>query len=145
MPSAKGASGSMVNYLLDTNHLSPFVTLNHPLRQLLIDRLQQGDTFGIPAPALTEFLFGIQTIPRAATNLQEWQKYQNAFAYYDIRRDDAELAATLQLELRRRGRQLHTVDALIAAVALRYNLILLTTDKDFQAVIGLPQENWVTG
>lgn len=95
MPSAKGASGSMANYLLDTNHLSPFVTLNHPLRQLLIDRLQQGDTFGIPAPALTEFLFGIQTIPRAVTNLQEWQKYQDAFAYYDIRRDDAELAATL--------------------------------------------------
>lgn len=133
----------MANYLLDTNHLSPFITLDHPLRQILIDRLQQGDTFGIAVPALTEFLFGIQTIPRAVANVQEWQKYQNAFKYYDVSRGDAELAAILQLELRRRGRQLHTVDALIAAVALRYNLTLLTTDKDFQAVVGLASANWL--
>ena len=145
MPCGTGASSIMAAYLLDTNHLSPFITLDHPLRQILIDRLQQGDTFSIAVPALTEFLFGIQTIPRAVLNIQEWQKYHNAFNYYDIRRDDAEQAATLQLELRRRGRQLHTVDALIAAIALRYNLILLTTDRDFQAVIGLAQANWVSG
>jgi predicted nucleic acid-binding protein len=134
----------MAGYLLDANHLSPFVTLNHPLRYILIERIEAGDTFGIAAPALTEFLFGIQTLPRAATNLQEWQKFDTAFDYYDIRRDDAELAATLQLGLRRRGRQLHTVDALIAAIALHYHLTLLTTDQDFQAVIGLAQENWLT-
>ena len=56
---------------------------------------------------------------------------------------DAESAADLQLALRRRGRQLETVDSLIAVVTLRYGLILLTTDKDFQAVPGLPQENWL--
>ena len=133
----------MARYLLDTNHLSPFITLDHPLRQILIDRLQQGDTFSIAVPALTEFLFGIQTLPRKLLNLQEWQKYHNVFGYNDIQRADAEQAANLQLELRRRGRQLHTVDALIAAVALRYNLTLLTTDKDFQGVVGLPQENWL--
>jgi tRNA(fMet)-specific endonuclease VapC len=135
----------MADYLLDTNHLSPLVTFDHPLRQTLIDQLRHSHTFSIAAPVLTEFLFGIQTLPRAVTNLQEWQKYQNAFKYYDIDRADAEQAATLQLELRRRGRQLHTVDALIAAVALRYQLILLTTDQDFQALNGLAQENWVTG
>jgi predicted nucleic acid-binding protein len=133
----------MAEYLLDTNHLSPFVTLDHPLRQIIIKRIGVGDTFGIATPALTEFLFGIQTLPRAATNLQEWQKFDNAFDYYDIRRDDAERAATLQLGLRRRGRQLHTVDALIAAIALRYQLTLLTTDQDFQAVVGLAQQNWL--
>ena len=56
---------------------------------------------------------------------------------------DADLLPSLQLALRRRGRQLETVDSLIAAVTLRYSLILLTTDKDFQAVPGLPQENWL--
>ena len=56
---------------------------------------------------------------------------------------DAESAADLQLALRRRGRQLETVDALIAAVALRNGLTLLTTDMDFQAVPGLLQENWL--
>lgn len=55
--------------------------------------------------------------------------------------EDAEKAAILQLELRRQDWQLGTIDALIAAVALRYDLVLLTTDRDFQAIPGLPQEN----
>lgn len=35
------------------------------------------------------------------------------------------------------------VDALIAVVALRYNLTLLTSDQDFTAIASLPQENWL--
>ena len=133
----------MTAYLLDTNHLSPFVTLDHPLRHLLIEGLDRGDQFGIPTPALTEFLFGIQMIPRATANMQEWQKYRASFDYYDVSQEDAELAATLRVVLRKRGRQLQTVDGLIAAIALRYDLILLTTDKDFEAVDGLVRENWL--
>lgn len=33
--------------------------------------------------------------------------------------------------------------SLIAAVALRYDLTLLTTDKDFSAIPQLKQENWL--
>lgn len=56
---------------------------------------------------------------------------------------DAERAANLQTSLRRRGRQLETVDALIAAVALRYDLTLLTADNDFSAISQLKRENWL--
>lgn len=49
----------------------------------------------------------------------------------------------LQVVLRQRGRQLATVGALIAAVALRYDLVLLTTDRDFQAIPTLMCENWL--
>ncbi len=56
---------------------------------------------------------------------------------------DGAAAAALQLALRRQGRQLVTVDALIAAVALRYDLVLLTTDRDFQAIPTLRQDDWV--
>jgi len=44
----------------------------------------------------------------------------------------------------RQGRQLATVDALIAAVALRYDLVLLTTDRDFRAIPMFPCEDWLT-
>ncbi|MFD3165831.1 type II toxin-antitoxin system VapC family toxin [Herpetosiphon sp. NSE202] len=56
---------------------------------------------------------------------------------------DAVHAAEMQIALRRQGRQLATVDALIAALALRYDLVLLTTDKDFDAVPELRIENWL--
>lgn len=52
-------------------------------------------------------------------------------------------AAQLQVQLRRAGRQLQTVDALIAIVALRYNMTLLTTDRDFSPIPALHLENWL--
>ncbi len=41
----------------------------------------------------------------------------------------------------RKGSQ--TVDAFIAVVSLRYDLVLLTSDNDFAPVPNLKQENWL--
>ncbi len=133
----------MTVYLLDTNHLSPLVTLGHPLHGQVLRQLQAGDTFTIAVPALTEFLYGISVIPRARQNLATWEILQNRFGYYDIKQSDAEKAARLQVSLRRQGWQLGTVDALIAAITLRYDLTLLTTDQDFRPIVGLKQANWL--
>ena len=133
----------MGDYLLDTNHISPLITIGHPLRQRVLRSLEGGDTLSIAVPALTEMLFGISLLPRARQNLQEWEHLKSSFNYYDIDRLDAEQAARLQVALRRRGWQLETVDALIATVALRNNLMLLTTDGDFYAISELAQENWL--
>lgn len=133
----------MSNYLLDTNPMSPLVTLEHPLRARVLQQLTQGDTFAVSVPSITELLFGIGTLPRAAQNRSEWDRLRPNFDVYAPDEMDAQEAADLQIALRRRGRQLETVDALIAALALRYDLILLTTDRDFEALPDLPQENWL--
>lgn len=135
----------MAGYLLDTNHLSPLVTLTHPLRQRVLAELQAGHTFAITAPALTELLFGLGQLPRAEQNQAEWQRLRPDFECYNPDEADAIRAAEMQLQLRRRGWQLATVDALIAAVALRYHLTLLTRDNDFSAIAALPQESWLVG
>ena len=133
----------MTAYLVDTNHLSVLVTEEHPLRQRVIGQLQSHDSFAIAAPILNEILFGFLMTPRAKKNLAAWGKLNDIFGFYEIDRRDAERAANLQADLRRRGWQLHTVDALIAAVALRYDLTLLTKDRDFSTVVGLNTENWL--
>ena len=94
-------------------------------------------------PCVTELLFGLAMLPRSKQNLESWRILHPRLDYYDVKLDDAELAADLQVALRRRGWQLETVDAMIAAVALRNDLTLLTTDKDFAAVPDLAQENWL--
>lgn len=134
----------MTDYLVDTNHLSVLVTKDHPLRLLFVQRMKLDDTFAIAIPALAEMLFGIHMTPRSKQNLAEWAQLSVTFLYLDTIRPDAERAAILQAELRRHGWQLGTVDALIAATALRYDLTLLTTDKDFSGIPGLRLENWVT-
>lgn len=134
----------MTAYLLDTNHLSPLVTLEHPLRQRVLQSLQaEAHTFAITVPALTETLCGLGLLPRAKQNLTEWTRLRPNFTCYIPDEADAEQAATLQISLRRRGWQLETVDALIAVVALRYRLTLLTADKDFSPIPQLDQENWL--
>lgn len=134
----------MANYLIDANHLSTLITADHPMPKRVLRQIRFGDSFSIAAPALTEMLYGIQTAPRAKQNMIEWQKLNVAFHYYPIDRQDAEQAASLQVKLRERGWQLGTVDALIATIALRHRLILLTTDSDFSEITGLQVENWVS-
>ena len=133
----------MTAYLLDTNHASPLVTVDHPLRKRIFAHHQRGDTFAIAAPTLNEFLFGIATIPRSQSNLREWEHMKQEFTLYAVTPEDAEKAFWLRLALRQKGRQLDLVDAFVAVVALRYDLILLTKDKDFLAVPGLKIENWL--
>ena len=132
----------MSRYLLDTNHLSPLVTTDHPLQAKIFATIQTGDTFAIAAPVLNEFLFGIRSLPRAQQNINAWNKIEADFVYYAVDKADAELATDLRISLTRKGRQLGLVDSFVAVVALRYGLTLLTTDKDFLAVPNLTQENW---
>lgn len=135
----------MADYLLDTNHASPLVTIGHPLRNTILKCLNQGDTFGLCVPVIVETKFGIGTLRRAKSNLAEWQRLRVLFPIYALDEHDAELAVDLQLALRKSGWQLASFDALIAAIALRYDLILLSSDKDFSAVDGLRTENWLVG
>ena len=132
----------MTNYLLDTNHLSPLVTPGHPLRNRILEATKRGDQFAIAAPAFNEFLFGIGIAKRATQNWREWDLIRHDFVYFDLSTSDAERAAKLRIQLRKQGRQLETIDSMIAIVALKNELTLLTRDKDFQAVPGLKQEDW---
>jgi hypothetical protein len=51
-------------------------------------------------------------------------------------RRDHVAAADLRNDCRRRGFQVGTIDALLAQLCIRFELTLLTTDADFQAVAG---------
>lgn len=133
----------MTNYLLDANHASPLVTSHHPLRRKVEVAQASGDRKSIAAPVVTEVVFGILMLPRARNNQLEWERILPGFRVYAADADTAWDAALLQVSLRRKGRQLATIDALTAAIALREGLTLLTTDGDFSAVPDLRFENWM--
>ena len=133
----------MANYLLDANHASPLVTIHHSLRARILAEMRAGHLFFIAAPVVTETLFGISVLPRADQNREEWFRLVPHLACISIQESDATQAAELQIQLRRRGKQLETVDALCATIALRYDLTLLTTDHDFAPIPDLQVENWL--
>jgi tRNA(fMet)-specific endonuclease VapC len=133
----------VTSYFLDANHASPLVTAHHPLRRRIEAAKASGDSFALVAPVVTEVVFGLLTLPRAGSNQREWERLRPGFRVYPVDADVAWDAAMLQASLRRQGRQLATVDALTAVVALREGLTLLTTDGDFSAVPDLRTENWL--
>jgi predicted nucleic acid-binding protein len=49
-------------------------------------------------------------------------------------RQDHIQAAELRNECRRNGIQVGTIDALLARLCIRHDLVMLTTDKDFQGI-----------
>lgn len=105
--------------------------------------MQAADTFAITIPVIAETLFGIGLLPPAVQNLAEWRRLRSSLICYVPDEAGAENAAALRRALRRQGWQLETVDGFVAVTALRYNLVLLTSDKDFVPVPGLQQENWL--
>jgi tRNA(fMet)-specific endonuclease VapC len=109
----------------------------------VLDARVRGDTFHVVVPLITETIAGFSILPRAARNWAEWRLARPALELLPLDEDDTESAALLQVTLRRAGRQLATIDALVAAVALRYGLTVLTTDRDFSAVPSLVIEDWL--
>lgn len=133
----------MADYLLDTNHASPLVTPTHPLRARVLEAMAVDERFGITVPCITEAIYGFGIAPRGESNRRAWSLLVRDFTVYVPDAEETELAADLQISLRRQGWQLGTIDALAAVVALRNDLILLTTDRDFSRVPGLHCENWL--
>ncbi len=133
----------MPAFLLDTNHLSLLVTIGHRLRERILTQIEQGTKFAVCVPVVTETLVGISLLPRALQNRAAWMSLRPLFPCFPLDAADADVAAELMVDLRKRGWQLETMDALIAAVALRHDLVLLTKDRDFQGVPQLQVENWL--
>ena len=122
----------MAHYLLDTNHASTLVTLHHKLRQKVLTAISAGHDFSVTVPVITESVFGMSLLPRATANRKEWQELRKEVTCFAQDETDALTAADLQLDMRKKGIQLETVDALIAATAYLHDFCLVTKNtKDY--------------
>jgi predicted nucleic acid-binding protein len=132
----------MNRYLLDTNHLSAYLDRQPQIEQRIDAGFRAGHRFGICLPVLCEYRSGIRAGTRFKRNLA---RLQGALCLLRIWPADEQTAvefAELFTELRSVGRVLAPFDHLIAAVARQYDLILLTSDQDFDAIDRLKVEDW---
>ena len=94
------------------------VTFGHSLRSRILTHRENGDSFALCVPVIVETKFGIGLLPRAESNLEEWQRLRPLMTVYAVDANDAEVAVDLQLSLKDTGWELASFDALIATVAL---------------------------
>ncbi|MDJ0976050.1 MAG: PIN domain-containing protein [Planctomycetota bacterium] len=101
--------------------------------------LEDGDLVFTTGLVLQELLQGLRG-PKAAQMIVE------RFATLPLvtpGRDDHIEAAGLRNDCRRRGMQITTIDALLAQLCIRHELVMLTTDADFARIAKVrPLEVW---
>ena len=122
-----------MNLLVDTSVWSLALRRNQPADLPEVRALGQvlgnGEVFSTGL-ILQELLQGFNR-PRASETIVS---YFRAIPLLVPDRSDYESAADLHNLCRRKGVQTGTIDALLAQLCIRHDLLMLTTDKDFQQI-----------
>jgi predicted nucleic acid-binding protein len=99
------------------------------------DALEAGELVVTTGLVLQELLQGFSG-PKARESILD---RFNALPFLNPNRADHIEAANLRNQCRRKGIQVGTIDALLAALCLRHGLSLLTTDGDFRRIAKVTQ------
>ena len=123
-----------MSFFVDTSVWSLALRRDQPARsaevRMLIRALEGGDTLFATGLVLQEILQGFAG-PKSRDQIVE---RFSALPLIVPDRDDHIQAAELRNQCRRKGVQIGTIDALLAQLCLRHDLIMLTTDRDFSRV-----------
>ena len=132
----------MPDYLFDCNHLSASLRRVLPVRERIHQGRRAGHRFISCYPVLCELEVGIQQTPNPDDNRRRLAQLLRHVRLWPLDTETTRLYGAVYLELRRQGRVLLQVDIMLAALARQHKLIVLTTDRDFEALSDLAVENW---
>ena len=111
----------MTTYLLDTSILIDVLNGKHNRNALLKGLLSQGDMLACCAVNVSEVYAGMRPKEESRT-----EQLLQSLEYFEINWEVARLAGLLKRDYGKRGQTLALSDTTIAAVALSYNLTLIT-------------------
>lgn len=135
-----------MSLLVDTSvwslALSRDTPVDLPEVRALESALESGEMVVTTGLILQEILQGFSG-PRAREAILD---RFNALPFLVPERTDHIDAAALRNQCRRKGIQIGTIDALLAALCIRHGLSILTTDEDFRQMAGVtPLLVWSRG
>ncbi|MGL5192193.1 MAG: type II toxin-antitoxin system VapC family toxin [Chroococcales cyanobacterium] len=125
-------------YLLDTN----IIIALFAEEALVKTNLGQASTVFIPSITLGELYYGARKSGRTQANLSKIDELVASSSILVCDAETAEEYGQVKNELRRKGRPLPENDIWIAALALQYDLILVTRDAHFQEIDNLQVVAW---
>ena len=132
----------MADYLLDCNHLSRALRKVSPVRERIHQGCRAGHRFISCYPVLCELEAGIQQTPKPEENRRRLGQLLRHVRLWPLDSETARLYGKIYIELRDQGRVLSQIDMVQAALARQHKLVVLTTDRDFEALSDLRVENW---
>jgi len=134
-----------VTYLLDTNACIALVGGRPPEVRVRLDRaLAKGQEISVPAIAAFELWYGVGKSARPEPNAERLQLFlERNVGLMSFDHEDARIAGGIHAELESSGKSIGAYDYLIAGMAVRHRLILVTANvREFARVRGLSWEDW---
>lgn len=125
-------------YLLDTN----IIIALFACEASIVSNLAQADEVFIPSIALGELHYGARKSGRSQKNLERIGEFVVNNTIVECDANTARQYGDVKNKLRIKGRPLPENDVWIAALALQYDLILVTRDAHFQEVESLQTVAW---
>jgi len=131
----------VTSYLLDTNAVSDLIANQSSVIRHLAEHLATDDQVGLCRPVHYEILRGL--FWRGATSKIHTytQRIIPLLTWIELTDLDWEEAARLWADARRRGRQLGDPDLLLAAIAHKETMVLVSSDADFDT-FSVTREDW---
>jgi tRNA(fMet)-specific endonuclease VapC len=133
----------MKAFLMDTNHVSHFLSGHRALQDRVRVSQGQGSIFGISMTVLGELYYAVYASQRPKENLMRLEAFLDAVLLWEFDRLAAEEFGKIQAEQKAKGKPIPPTDAQIAAVARTRRLIVLTNDAHFRFIDGLTVESWL--
>jgi tRNA(fMet)-specific endonuclease VapC len=132
----------VTGYQLDTNHLGAALDSDSIVYGRLLAARKEGWRAGTFAPVLCELAVGIEQTARRDANWNVLRVFLKQASIWPIDMPTARIYGEIYHELRGKGRVLSQVDMMVAALARRLTLTVITTDRDFEAVPDIKTEDW---
>ncbi|HZW29323.1 MAG TPA: type II toxin-antitoxin system VapC family toxin [Isosphaeraceae bacterium] len=133
----------MARYLFDTNHLSAAIDDEADVRDHIFQLRRPGHRLGTCVPVLCERETGLQRTHRREHNRRLLITLLRQIRIWLLEPPLALVYAEIFHDLRARGRVLSQVDMMLAALSRSMDAVLLTDDRDFEALPDLQIENWL--
>ena len=126
------------NYLLDTNIVIRMLVGDMAIQE----KMQNGNNLFLASPVVGELCYGAQKSGKVTENLHRVNTLVEDYIFLPCDLETAQWYGIIKERLRRKGRPIPNNDLWIAAIALQYDLILVTRDSHFDQVESLQTEYW---
>ena len=129
-------------YLLDTNICIFLIKKKNPL---LIEKLKNYYNKGIFISSLTlaELEYGVENSDHKEKNRLSLIEFLTIFEILNFEQKDTQSYGMIKSDLRKSGKMIGAIDALLAAQAISRNLIFVTNNtKEFERINNLRIEDW---
>ena len=132
-----------MRYLLDTN-ICIYLIKRHPSKVLERFRQHSPQDVAISIITLFELQYRIEKSKYRQRSEGALDKFLLPLNLLDLDRSSALEAATIRVQLEKKGMPIGPYDLLIAGLARSRDMTLVTNNtKEFERIVGLHLENWV--